>query len=124
MSLTEKYGLTNAKPVNIPMDPNAIYTTQQSPATPNQHARMKGVPYNEAIGSVLWPAVVLRPDIAYAIGILSQVIQNPGQAHWEALKWVITYLNTTKGLWLLNTWCGGGHKGGQDEGGWGMGGEG
>ena len=82
------------------MDPNTTYTTQQLPATPNQHARMKGVPDNKAIGSVLWPVVVSRPDIAYAIGILSQFIQNPGQAHWEALKWVITYLNTTKDLWL------------------------
>ena len=65
------------------------------------------MPYNEAIGSVLWPAVVSWPDIAYAIGVLSQFIQNPGQSHWEALKRVISYLNMTKDLWLT---FGGGSK--------------
>ena len=79
VSLTEKFGLMNAKPVNIPMDPNVMYSSQQSPTTPNQLAQMKGVLYNEAIGSVLWPAVVSWPDIAYAIGVLSQFIQNLGQ---------------------------------------------
>ena len=42
-----------------------------------------------------------RPDIAYAVGILSQYIQNPGPAHWEALKRVIIYLGTTKNYWLI-----------------------
>ena len=56
---------------------------------------MRGVPFNEAIGSVLWPAVVSRPDVAFAVGVLLQFIQNPGPAHWEALKWVIVYLGAT-----------------------------
>ena len=47
------------------------------------------------------------PDIAYTVGILSQFIKNPGQSHWEALKRVIMYLNTTKNLWLT---FGGGSK--------------
>ena len=71
-----------------------------SQATPNQLARMNAVPYSEAIRSVLWPAIVSRPDITFAVGILSQFIQSLGQAHWEALKRVINYLHTTKDLWL------------------------
>jgi len=67
---------------------------------PNQLAKMKGVPYAEAVGSVLWPVVVSRPDAAYAVGVLSQFIQNPGQAHWEGLKQVIKYLGSTKDYWL------------------------
>ena len=89
------------------MDPNVAYSNQQLPTTPNQVTCMQGVPYNKAIDGVLWPAVVLRPDIGYDIGILSQFIQNPGQAHWEVLKLVISYLNTTKDLWLT---FGGGSK--------------
>ena len=61
---------------------------------------MKGVPYCEAIGLILWPTVVLRLDTAYAVGILLQFMQNPGQAHWEAVKGVISYLGSTKELWL------------------------
>ena len=50
--------------------------------------------------SILWPVVVSRLDAAYAVGILSQFMQNPGQAHWEALKQVMRYLGSTKNLWL------------------------
>ena len=98
--MTEKFQLTNVKLVHTPMEPNVAFLSQQSPATPNQLARMKGVPYSEAIGRVLWPAVVSRPDITFTVGILSQFIQNPGQAHWEALERVISYLHTMKDLWL------------------------
>ena len=61
---------------------------------------MKGIPYSEAIGSVLWAAVVSRPDIAYATGTLSQFIQNLGYTHWEGVKWIIVYLGSTKDKWL------------------------
>jgi hypothetical protein len=61
---------------------------------------MHGVPYTEAISSVLWPVVVSRPDAAYTVGILSQFIQNLEHVHWEALKRVIVFLGTTKNLWL------------------------
>ena len=61
---------------------------------------MRGVPYAEAIGCVLWPVMITRPDCAFAVGILSQFIQNPGNAHWEALKRVMVYLGSTKDLWL------------------------
>ena len=106
-SVAEKFRLTDAKPVGTPMESGTQYSIAQSPSTPNQAAKMKGIPYNEAIGSVLWPAVVSRPDVAYAVGILSQFIQNPGPAHWEGLKRIINYLNTTKTYWLT---YGGGDK--------------
>ena len=60
------------------------------------------MPYNEAIGSALWPVVMSCPDAAFAIGVLSQFIQNPGPAHWEGLKWVINYLGCTRNLWLTS----------------------
>ena len=84
----------------MPIEPGTQYSVEQCPTTPNQVAKMKGIPYSEAIGSILWPAVVSRPDIVYATGILSQFIQNPGYAHWEGVKRIITYLYTTKNHWL------------------------
>jgi len=98
--IVEKYGLTNAKPVTTPMEPGVQLSSDQGPSTPNQLLKMRGIPYAEAAGSILWPAVVSRPDIAFTIGVLSQFIQNPGPAHWQALKRVIVYLGATKGLWL------------------------
>ena len=99
-SMVENFRLTSAKPVSTPMEPNTQFTTQQSPPMLNQTARMQGVPYSKAIGFILWPAIVSHPDIAYAVGLLSQFIQNPRTVHWEGVKQVINYLGTTKELWL------------------------
>ena len=41
-----------------------------------------------------------HPDTAYAVRILSQFIQNPGPAHWEGVKCLISYIYMTKKLWL------------------------
>jgi hypothetical protein len=98
--MVEKFRLTNAKPVSTPMDPGSQFSINQCPTSLNQIARMRGVPYSEAIRSALWPIVMSRPDAVFAIGVLSQFIQNLGPAHWEGLKCVINYLGCTKNLWL------------------------
>jgi len=103
-TLGERFRLTDAKPVTTPMDSGVQFSKEQGPSTPTQIARMKGVPYSEAIGSILWPVMVSRPDAAFAVSTLSQFIQNPGPAHWEGVKRVISYLLTTKDHWL--TWGG------------------
>ena len=57
-SLVEKFRLTNAKPIKTPMEPGTQYSVDQCLSTPNQVAKMKGIPYSEAIRSVLWPVVI------------------------------------------------------------------
>ena len=98
--MVEKFRLTNARKVATPINPNVQFSIQQCPSSLNQAARMNGVPYSEAIGLILWATVVSRPDTAYAVGVLSQFIQNPGQAHWETVKRVVSYLGSMKDLWL------------------------
>jgi hypothetical protein len=56
---------------------------------------MRDVPYLRAIGSIMYAMLGTRPDIAYAVGVLSQYGSNPGPEHWAALKRVIRYLKGT-----------------------------
>jgi hypothetical protein len=98
--MVEKFRLTNMKKVSVPINPHTHYSLKQCPSMLAQAAKMKGISYCEAIGSILWLTVVLHPDTAYAVGVLSQFMQNPGQAHLEAAKQVISYLGSTKDLWL------------------------
>ena len=72
--MVENFRLTGAKPVSTPMEPGAQFLIDQCPSSLNQLARMHGVPYSEAVGSMLWPVVVSWPDTAYAVGVLSQFI--------------------------------------------------
>ena len=98
--MVNKFRLTNSAPVATPMVTGTTFSTSNSPSTPMQVAHMRGIPYAEAISSVLWPVVVSQPDAAFAVSTLSQFIQNPGPAHWEVLKRVIIFLGSMKDLWL------------------------
>jgi hypothetical protein len=87
--MVERFRLTNAKNVSVLMDPHVQYSIKQCPSTLSQMEQIKGVPYSKAIGSILWPTVVSRPDTAYAVGILSQFMQNPGQVQLDTVKCVM-----------------------------------
>ena len=61
---------------------------------------MKNRPYREAVGSLMYASLGTRPDITYAVTVLSKFSSNAGLAHWNALKRVFAYLQGTKDLWL------------------------
>jgi hypothetical protein len=54
-------------------------------------AKMHDIPYREAVGSLMYLALATRPDVAYAVGVVSRFSNNPGIVHWEAVKRVFKY---------------------------------
>ncbi|XP_031262136.1 secreted RxLR effector protein 161-like [Pistacia vera] len=56
---------------------------------------MENIPYSSAIGSVMYSMISTRPDLSFAISLLSRFMSNPGIEHWVALKWTLRYINTT-----------------------------
>lgn len=60
-------------------------------ATPNQI-----IAYQRRIGSVIYPASTLRPDIAFAASRLAEFMQNPSPAHLSEAHRVIAYLYGTR----------------------------
>jgi len=99
-SILRRYGLDNVKPISTPMDPNIRLTSAQSPTTSDDIAKMRDVPYHEAIRSLMYASLGTRPDISFAVQTLSRFAANPGIAHWEAVKRVFRYLKETRKLWL------------------------
>ena len=61
---------------------------------------MKDKPYREAVGSLNYTSLGTRPDIAYVVSVLSRYLDNPGLAHWVAVKRVFAYLAGTVDLAL------------------------
>ena len=57
-AMLEKFRLTNAKPVSIPMASSEQFTKDQGPSTLKQVVAMRGVSYAEVIGCVLWPVMI------------------------------------------------------------------
>nr|GEW88639.1 retrovirus-related Pol polyprotein from transposon TNT 1-94 [Tanacetum cinerariifolium] len=56
---------------------------------------MGKVPYANVVGSLMYFMVCTRPNIAYAVSIVSMYLANPGKHHWEAVKWILKYLKGT-----------------------------
>ena len=56
---------------------------------------MARVPYQAAVGALLYLSVCTRPDIAFAVSSVARFMSNPGSTHWEAVKRILRYLKGT-----------------------------
>jgi hypothetical protein len=54
--------------------------------------------FQEKVGSVLYTAIMIRPDVAFAASQMSHFLQNPSQIHLSAINWTIRYLFATRFL--------------------------
>jgi hypothetical protein len=82
------------------MIPGRIYTKQDAPSDATEAVHMKNIPYREAIGSLIYTSIAMRPDITFAVSVLSQFLDNPREAHWDMVKHIFHYLTGTKTLML------------------------
>ena len=83
-----KYGMTDCKPVGAPAEGSLTRLTEEE-ADPNSE-------YRAVVGSLLYAALVTRPDIAYAVQALGRHLNASGPEHWLAAKRVLRYLQGTK----------------------------
>ena len=68
--ICEQYGMADTNTVCTPMNMNTPLSITQSPQTDTKHAEMKSVPYQSLTGSLLYAAMAMRLDIAFAVGSL------------------------------------------------------
>ncbi|XP_059281117.1 secreted RxLR effector protein 161-like [Lycium ferocissimum] len=57
-------------------------------------------PYQRLVGRLLY-LTMTRPDLAFAVQVLSQYMHTPKQSHWEAALRVVKYIKEAPGLGLL-----------------------
>ncbi|KAF7367080.1 Integrase catalytic domain-containing protein [Mycena sanguinolenta] len=95
LDVLERASMTDCNPVTTPMDPKVQLTANDCPKSAEDVAKMKNIPYLHILGAIAYLAVATRPDIAYAVGVLSRFSKNPGWTHWIALKRVLRYLKGT-----------------------------
>ncbi|KAI3723576.1 hypothetical protein L2E82_35254 [Cichorium intybus] len=73
----------------------------QSPSTDEEIAEMSRVPYASAIGSIMYAMTCTRPDVAFALSMVSRYQGNPGRAHWIAVKNILKYLRRKNDMVLV-----------------------
>ena len=93
--IVKRFNLEDAHEVCTPLDPQSKLELFESDVT------LSNVPYKEAIGSLMFLAMVTRPDISHSVGVLSRYTDKPKKAHWDSIKRVIRYVKGTSNYGLL-----------------------
>jgi len=94
LEIIAECGLLGAKPVAFPMEENHKLALAQGPLLPDPTR------YRRLIGRLIY-LTITRPDLTYAVHILSQFMQAPREDHIEAARRVLRYLKGTAGQGIL-----------------------
>ncbi|MCO5595683.1 hypothetical protein L7F22_049728 [Adiantum nelumboides] len=92
----KRFNMERGKSSSTPLAPHLKLSKADCPKSDTEKAEMAKIPYASACGSLMYAMVATRPDIAYAVGVVSRFMSNPGKKHWEAVKGVLRYLNVIK----------------------------
>jgi hypothetical protein len=93
----ERFRFSDANAVSTPAEPGA---TGGEDGADDQLLDGRA-PYREAVGSLMFLMVVTRPDIAYAVSVVSQSLECPTNKDWKAVKRIFRYLRGTADYGLL-----------------------
>ena len=96
----EKYLPADMTEINSPCDPNVNLSKLQSPQSLEERGEMEGVPYRQAVGTLLWLSLGTRPDICYAVSQVAKFNDCYGMEHWRAVLRIFRYLKGTPKLGL------------------------
>ncbi|GBP12712.1 Retrovirus-related Pol polyprotein from transposon TNT 1-94 [Eumeta japonica] len=86
--LLNKFNMENANSNSVPVDPHS--RLEKSVQLPD-----KNLPYREAVGSLMHVAIVSRPDIMFAVNLVSRFLNCYDESHWTAVKKILKYLKDT-----------------------------
>ena len=85
LDILEETGLLGAKPVETPMDPNVKLCVDQGEIFPHPDR------YRRLVGKLNY-LTNTRPDISFAVSVVSQFMSAPRLPHWEACLRIVKYL--------------------------------
>ncbi|KAK0594104.1 hypothetical protein LWI29_010146 [Acer saccharum] len=101
-------GIQDSKKGMLPFRHGIKLSKEQVPKNEHEEQFMSRVPYASAVGSLMYAMLCTRPDICFAVGIVSRFQSKPGPDHWTAVKHIFKYLRereiiclyTLEGIWF------------------------
>jgi hypothetical protein len=77
--IIEQAQMLDSRPLSVPMDQYSNLGTLEADKSDRQVMHSK--PYAMLVGSLMYAAVGMRPDISFAVSLLAQVLANPMVLH-------------------------------------------
>ena len=90
-----KFGMKDTKLVLIPLASQFKLQESSGTKTEEEKAYMDRIPYANIVGSIMYAMVCTRPDLSYAVSLVSRFVSNLCKDHWHALKWILRYIKGT-----------------------------
>ena len=97
----KRFGMEDSKKGFLPVRHGVHLSKSMCPQSEEDRKEMIGIPYASAVGSLMYAMLCTRPDIAYAVSIVSRFQANPGREHWQTVKSILKYLRRTKDMILV-----------------------
>ena len=94
LEIIKETGMLGSKPVNFPMEQRHELGRDKSPFLTNPSR------YRRLVGRLLY-LLITRPDITFSVHALSQFMQAPREAHWEAALRVVRFLKSSPGQGVI-----------------------
>ena len=94
IDIISEAGLLGCKPVLTPMEQNHKLLSDNGPFHKNP-AR-----FRRYVGRLVY-LTITRPELSYAVHVLSQVMHKPREAHWDAVVRVLKYLKGSPGQGIM-----------------------
>jgi hypothetical protein len=93
--ILERFNMLQCNKVDTPMD--KLSDAEEK----SDSIIVTDVPYQEAIGSLMYLATGTRPDIMFAVSYLSRALKQPTKRDWDKVKRVFKYLKGTSNKGVL-----------------------
>jgi hypothetical protein len=86
----KKFDMENCKPVAVPISPDFRVSGGDTELFSNVKL------YQSAVGSLIYLSIGTRPDISFAVNVVSRAMAKPSNGHWAIVKGIFRYLNGTR----------------------------
>lgn len=91
------HSMFDCKPMDTPMATDSSLRKAEDGYQASAELRHH---YQSAVGSLMYIMLGTRPDLAFAISVVSRYGSNPTEEHWKAVKRIFRYLKGTSNMRL------------------------
>ena len=96
-----RYSMQDSKKGFVSFRVGKSLSSSQRPKTSAEIERMRGIPYASAVGSLMYAMLCTRPDICFAVDMVSKYQSVPSEEHWIVIKHILKYLRRTRDYMLV-----------------------
>ena len=101
LSITDDYSRMSWIYISTPLSEREKLSATINVQAQADQDYMSKVPYSSVVGNLMYVMVCTRPDLAYAVSMVSRLLNQPHKEHWKAVKRIFKYLKGTADVGLV-----------------------